>query len=55
MNQSCFSLGFLSGCSLHFMGIRGIYTRVRMECEKSGFFKTELADGLIESQVLAVR
>ena len=32
MTQSCFSLGFLSQnslCSLHFMGVKGIYTRVR--------------------------
>ena len=34
-----FSLKNLSGSSLHFVGIRGIYTRVRMECEESGFSK----------------
>ena len=41
MSQSCFSLGFLSQIlsriSLHFMGIRGIYTGVRKECEESFF------------------
>ena len=30
------SLSILSGSSLSFMGIRGIYTGVRMECEESG-------------------
>ena len=39
VNQSCFSLGFLSGSPLSFVGIRGIYTRVREECETSGFTK----------------
>ena len=44
MNQSCFTLGFLSqnslsGSSLSFVGIRGIYTEVRGECEMSGFSK----------------
>ena len=42
MNQSCFSLGFLkilSGSSLSFVGKRGIYTGVRMECEELGFSK----------------
>ena len=44
MNQSCFTLGFLfqnplSGSSLSFVGIRGIYTEVRGECESSGFLK----------------
>ena len=34
-----FSFKILSGSSLHFVGIRGIYTRVRMECEESGFSK----------------
>ena len=29
----------LSGSSQCFVGIRGIYTRVRMECEESGFSK----------------
>ena len=44
MNQSCFTLGFLSQNSLwklsfFFVGIRGIYIGVRMECEESGFSK----------------
>ena len=43
MNQSCFLWGFslkiLSGSSLSFVGKRGIYTGVRMECEESGFSK----------------
>ena len=39
MSQSCFSLGFLSGSSQHFVGIKGIYTRVRIECKESGFSK----------------
>ena len=34
-----FFLKILSRSSLYFVGIRGIYTRVRMECEKSGFSK----------------
>ena len=34
-----FSLNILSGSSLYFMGMRGIYTGVRMECEESGFSK----------------
>ena len=34
-----FSLKILFGSSLSFMGKRGIYTRVRMECEESGFSK----------------
>ena len=34
-----FSPKNLSGSSLSFMGIKGIYTRVRMECEESGFSK----------------
>ena len=29
----------LSGSSLHFVGIRGIYTDVYLECEKSVFSK----------------
>ena len=45
MNQSCFTLGFLSQNSLwkpsSFVGIRGIYTRVRKECEMSSFSKQE--------------
>ena len=32
-----FSLKILSGIFLHFVGIRGIYTCVRMKCEKSVF------------------
>ena len=34
-----FSLNILSRSSLHFVGIRGIYIRVRMECEELGFSK----------------
>ena len=41
-----FSLKIFSRSSLSFVGIRGIYTGVRMECEESGFFKTKLAGGL---------
>ena len=41
-----FSLKILSRSSLSFMGKRGIYTGVRMECEKLGFFKTGLVRGL---------
>ena len=41
MSQSCFSLGFslkiLFENSQYFVGIRGIYTRVRNECEESIF------------------
>ena len=33
------SLKILSGSSLHSMGIRGIYTRVGVECEESDFSK----------------
>ena len=33
------SLSKFSGSSLSFVGIRGIYTGVRMECEESGFSK----------------
>ena len=33
------SLSKFSRSSLHFMGIRGIYTRVRVEYEESGFSK----------------
>ena len=33
------SLKILSRSSLSFVGIRGIYTRVRMECETLGFSK----------------
>ena len=56
---SFFSLKNLSISSLHFVGIRGIYTRVRMECEESGFSKQSwLAAwtcGLTESRVPAAR
>ena len=49
----------LSRSSQYFMGIRGIYTRVRMECEESGFSKQSwLAAwtyGLIESRVSTAR
>ena len=63
MNQSCFTLGFslkiLSGSSLSFVGIRGIYTRVRMEYEESGFSKqgwlAAWPRGLTESRDPAVR
>ena len=34
-----FSLKILSGSSLSFMGKRGIYTVVRMECEELDFSK----------------
>ena len=34
-----FSLKILSRSSLSFMGKRGIYTGVRMECEELGFTK----------------
>ena len=41
VEQSYFSLGFLfqiiSGSSQYFVGIKGIYTRVRKECEESVF------------------
>ena len=61
MSQSCFSLGFshkiLSGSSLHFVGISGIYTRVRMECKELGFSKQSWlatwSHDLTESQVQA--
>ena len=39
MSQSCFSLKILSESSLHFVGIRGIYTSVCMECEELVFPK----------------
>ena len=39
VNQSCFSLGFLSGSSLTIVGKRGIYTGVGEECETSDFTK----------------
>ena len=44
MNQSCFTLGFLSQnslskFSLSIMGMKGIYTGVRRECETSSFSK----------------
>ena len=48
MNQSCFSIGFLSQnslkrlslYSLHFMGIRVFIVGHEMECEMSFFNKT---------------
>ena len=63
MSLSCFSLeislNILSGSSLHFVDIRGIYTGVRMECEELGFSKqswlTAWTHGLTESRVLAAR
>ena len=43
MSQSCFSLEFLSQNALWklstFRGYKGIYSRVRGECEKSFFYK----------------
>ena len=55
-----FFSGFLSQNSLwklsFFRGYKGyIYTRVRMECERSGFFKIGLTRGLTELRVPAVR
>ena len=54
-----FSLNILSGSSLHFVGIMGIYTRVGMECKESGFSKQSwLATwtrGLTELRVPAAR
>ena len=41
---------FLNGHT-YFVGMRGIYTGVRMECEESVFPKTELAGDLTESRV----
>ena len=35
------SLKILSGSSLSFVGIRDIYTRMRIECEESGFSKQD--------------
>ena len=53
------SLKILSGSSLSFVGIRGIYTKVRMECEESGFSKqgwlTVWPCDLTESRDPAVR
>ena len=51
VNQSCFSLGFLSQNSLWKALLqswvkRGIYTGVGEECETSGFTKTGVARGL---------
>ena len=44
MNQSCFSLGFLSQNSLWklstFRGYKGIYSSVYEKCEKSVFIQT---------------
>ena len=52
-----FSLKIPSGSSLHFVGIRGIYTGVCMECAESVFPKqSELATwpcDLIKSRVQA--
>ena len=49
----------LSKSSLHFMGIRGIYTRVREECEESVFSKQSWLAAwprdLIEPRVPAAR
>ena len=39
VSLSIFSLNILSGSSLHFVDIRGIYTRVRVKCEESVFPK----------------
>ena len=43
MSQSCFSLGvslkILSGSSLQYVGIRGIYTDACLECERPAFPK----------------
>ena len=54
-----FSLKIVSGSFLHFVGMRGIYTGVRMECEESSFTKQgRLAAwprGLTESEVPAMR
>ena len=59
MNQSYFTLGFLSGSSHSFVGIRGIYTEMRKECETSGFSKqgwlAAWTRDLTESRVLAAR
>ena len=53
------SLSKISLEALHFVGIMGIYTRVRMECEESGFSKQSWlaawTRSLTESQVPAVR
>ena len=53
------SLKILSGSSLSFMGIRGIYIGVRMECEELGFSKqgwlAAWPRGLTESQDPAAR
>ena len=47
MSQSCFFLGFLSQNSLWklsiFRGYKGIYTRVREECEKSLFLQNRVS------------
>ena len=44
---------FLNGHP-YFVGMRGIYTGVRMECEESVFPKTGSACDLTESRVQAV-
>ena len=40
INQSCFSLGFLSRSSLYFVGIRVFIVGYEMECEKLVYSKT---------------
>ena len=53
------SLSIFSLEAQHFVGIRGIYTRVRMECEELGFSKQSWlvawTRDLTEPQVPAVR
>ena len=57
MSQFCFSLKILFESSLHFVGIRGIYIGICMECEELVFPKQSgLATwprDLIESRVQA--
>ena len=54
-----FSLKNLSGSSLHFVGIKGIYIGVKKEYKESGFSKQSWlvawTRGLTESQVPAAR
>ena len=54
-----FSLKIVSGSFLHFVGMRGIYTGVRMECEESSFKKqgwlAAWLRSLTESKVPAMR
>ena len=40
------SLNIFSGNSQYFMGMKGIYTCVCLECEELVFFKTELVGDL---------